>query len=246
MKKKYRGTGLRVLALWLLLFAISCQKKPVITQDQINAAFAQAEASYKQVVQYNPSETLTYNYRNLIAQAEQAKSKGNLEQALSLAGQANEQAVLTLQLMKDRARQIEEKLKQARAMLELMFPVNQNLVQKFWQLDAKFKSRNLDKLDLEVDKLLKDIEDEGKLSLIEGRSLLVYAPQEYIAQYGNVRIYKEVTPEGKLREVIDTAANGARVKVAKVKLAAPGVTFYYIQTDSGVEGWVAEKYLAGD
>ncbi|MCM8761262.1 MAG: hypothetical protein NC933_03930, partial [Candidatus Omnitrophica bacterium] len=37
-----------------------------------------------------------------------------------------------------------------------------------------------------------------------------YAPQEYIKQWGDVRVYEEITSDGKLKTVVDTVPNGAR------------------------------------
>ena len=234
------------MAMGILVLAMACVKKPVITPDQVNAEFAKAKASYDELMKYKPPETMTYNYRNLMTQAEQAKAKGKLRLAVNLAQQAGEQAVFTLQVFKERIAKSREKLDQAKDQIEQIFPVNRNLIQKYWQLDSRFRNRDYENLEAEVDALLTEIEREHKLSIMQDRSLNVYAPQEYIKLYGNVRIYKEITPEGKLKDMVDTVPNGARVREVKVRLFSPELTFYYIQTGSGTEGWMAEKYLIGE
>lgn len=246
MKNKIKEKRMWVLALVVLFAAVACELKPAITPDQVNAEFAKAKASYDEMMKYNPPETMTYNYRNLMTQAEQAKAKGDLKKAINLAQQAGDQAVLTIQLLKDRATKTRERLDLARDQIELMFPVNPNLIHRYWQLDYRFKSRDFNGLDVDVENFLKDIERERKMSIIENRTLTVYAPQEYTKQYGDVRLYKEITPEGKLKNIVDTMGNGARVKEVRIKLFSPDLTFYYIQTQTGTEGWMAEKYLIGE
>ena len=246
MSRKTRSKSLWRTAVALLSLLAACEKKPAVTPDQVNAAFAKAKAAYDELMKYNPSETMTYNYRNLMTQAEQARAKGDLPLAESLANQAADQAVFAVQVLKDRISKSREKLDKAKDQIEQIFPVNRNLIQKYWQLDSRFRKRDYDNLEADVDALLVEIEREQKLSIMQDRSLLVYAPQEYIKQFGNVRIYKEVTPQGKLKEVVDTVPNGAKVKEVRIMLFSPELTFYYVQTGSGTEGWMAAKYLIGE
>jgi len=238
--------GKRIIGRGLLLFIFSCMPQAKVTPDQLNLQFAKANAAYEELMSYNPAEAQTYNYRNLMTQADQAKANGKLEDALSFATKAEEQARLTIQLIQGVMAKDREKLDSAKGQLEEMFPVNRNLVRKYWELDGRLKNKQVKELDADVENLLKAIEQEKRMTLIEARSLTVSAPQEYIKQWGNVRIYQEITPEGKLKGVVDTVAPGAKIKVVKIRLFSPGTTFYFVETNLGVQGWMAERYLLGE
>jgi hypothetical protein len=246
MKKIAKSAMVWALLAAILIAAAACNKKPAVTPDQVNTAFAKAKAAYDNLMKLNPPETMTYNYRNIMSQAEQAKAAGKFEQAISLAGQAEEQAVLTAQVIQERTAKLREQLDQAKDQLELLFPVNKNLIKKYWELDGRLRARDIQNLDTDIDDFLNAIAQQKKTTVMDDRKVSVYAPQEYIKQYGNVRLYKEVTPDGKLKDVVDTLDNGARVKVTKIMIFAPGVNFYYVQTGLGAEGWMLEKYLMGE
>jgi hypothetical protein len=242
-----KKTLCRLLALSLVLFAFACeQPKATVTPDQTNVDFSKARAAYDELMTYNPPETMTYNYRKLMSEAEQAKAKGDMAQAASLAKQAQEQAVLSLKVLRDMVAKFREKLDTARSEIEKLYPVNQNLVKKYWELEGRFNRRDLQGLDDDINALLKRIDQESKLTVTYERKAQVNAPQEYVKQWGDVRIYQEITPDGKLRGVVDTVGNGAKLRVIKIKLFAPESTFYFIETGIGTQGWIAEKYLISE
>jgi len=228
----------------LAIILVGCEQKVQVTPDQVTNEFAKAKSSFDELMKYNPPETMTYNYRNLMSQAEEAKAKGNFEQATALAKKAEEQAILSIQLIKDTLGKDTEKLADAKTQIEGMFPVNRNTVAKFWQFQGRLNNNDFGTLDPDVNALLKSIEQEKKLTMITDRYLVVSAPQEYIKQWGNVRIYKEITTDGKLKDVVDSVTPGARVKVLKIKLFSPDTTFYFVETGSGSQGWMAEKYIS--
>jgi hypothetical protein len=231
-----------VLALAILFFG--CEQKVQVTPDQVTNEFAKAKSSFDELMKYNPPETMTYNYRNLMSQAEEAKAKGNFEQATDLAKKAEEQALLSIQVIKEQLAKESDKLANVKAQIENLFPVNRNLVAKFWDLQGRLNNNDFSTLDPDIAALQKSIDQEKRLTMITDRYLVVSAPQEYVKQWGNVRIYKEVTPDGKLKDVVDSVSPGGRVKVLKVKLFAPDSTFYFVETGSGSQGWMAEKYLS--
>jgi hypothetical protein len=242
-------TKLGTIWKWAPAFALAillgaCEQKVQVTPDQVTNEFAKAKSSFDELIKYNPPETMTYNYRNLMSQAEDAKAKGNFEQATALAKKAEEQAFLSIQLIKDTLGKDAEKLANAKDQIEAMFPVNRNLVGKYWQLLGRLNNNDFSTLDADVNGLLKSIDQEKKLTMITDRYLVVSAPQEYIKQWGNVRIYKEITADGKLKDVVDSVTPGGRVKVLKVKLFSPDTIFYFVETGSSSQGWMAEKYLS--
>ena len=234
------------LALVLAVFNFACEQKVTVTPDQANVDFSKAKAAYDELLSYNPPETMTYAYRKLMSEAEQAKAKGDMSQAVSLAKQAEEQAVLSLKVLKDQIAKYREQLDSARSKIENLYPVNKTLVKRYWELEARFAKRDFQGMDDEINIILKRIDQEGKMSVVAERSARVNAPQEYVKQWGDVRIYQEITPDGKLKGVVDTVGNGAKLKVIKIKLFAPDSTFYFIETQIGTQGWIAEKYLTSE
>ena len=232
------------LALVLAVFTFACEEpKATVTPNQANVDFSRAKAAYDELLSYNPPETMTYAYRKLMSEAEQAKAKGDMSQAAGLAKQAEEQAVLSLKVLRDTIAKYRGQLDSARSKIEALYPVNQSLVKRYWEMEARFAKRDFQGMDDEINIILKRIDQEGKLSVVSERSARVNAPQEYVKQWGDVRIYQEITPDGKLKGMVDTVGDGAKLKVIKIKLFAPDATFYFIETGIGTQGWIAEKYL---
>jgi len=235
------------LALVLAVFTFACEEpKATVTPDQTNVDFSRAKAAYDELLSYNPPETMTYAYRKLMSEAEQAKAKGNMTQAAGLAKQAEEQAVLSLRVLRDTIAKYRGQLDSARSKIEALYPVNKSLVKRYWELEARFSKRDFQGMDDEINIILKLIDQESTLSVVSDRSARVNAPQEYVKQWGDVRIYQEITPDGKLKGMVDTVGNGARLRVIKIKLFAPDSTFYFIETQIGTQGWIAEKYLTSE
>jgi hypothetical protein len=245
MKTKTNTAKVLCLLALTVILSLGCEKKVTVPPEQVDAEIAKAHASYEAFMKYNPPDALTYNYRNLISQAEQAKAKGSYEQAIALAKQADEQAVYGLQAWKDQIAKSRQKIDSCKQQIELLFPVNQNFVNKYWALEARYKNNDFQGLEQEVDLLLSDIDKAQKMGYVSDRSLRINPPQEYTKQWGDVRVYQEVTPDGKLKTVVDTVPAGAKVKVIKVMLFNPQATFYFVEVPiTSKQGWVSEKYLS--
>lgn len=247
MKGKFiykAGAGL-ILGLVFLIWG--CAKKVSITPEQVEQVFSRARASYQELLSYNPPEGLTYHYRSLMSQAEQARAKKNLKSAMELAQKAEEQARLANQAWQAEISKIREDLNLAKEKLEALFPFHKTLVKRYWELEARFAKRQFEELGTELAELLKEIDQTNEFSLAMSRTMVVSAPAEYLAFYGNVRIYKEITSEGKLKEVVATVAPGVRVEVVRIKLFSPELNFYLVKVpDSDTQGWMAEKYLISE
>lgn len=224
--------------------AIELAKKISADASELLQVWRDQASKYAELQSYNPPETLTYHYRNLMSQAETAGKQGNVDLAKDLAKQASEQAGLSLQVWKDQIATLRTKLDQAREQLENLYPVNYLLIGKYWELEAQYQKREFQTVMQKIDAFIKEITDTRQMSIVLDRSIVVNAPPEYIKQWGNARIYQEITPEGKLKTVVDTVPNGMRVKFIKVKLFSPELTFYYVEVPSSQkQGWISEKYL---
>ena len=234
-----------IIFLGAFLWLAGCEKKVKISEQELEQAFNQAEQAYQELLANNPPTPYTYHYRNLISQAEQAKAKGELEEALNLAKQAEEQASLALVAWRQELERVKEKLVKAKSELEGLFPINHYLISRFWELYSRYRSKKYQGLEKELDKLLSEIEQEKKASVFPERKMTVVAPEEYIKRWGNVRVYQEITPEGKLRGVIERVPPGMQVKVLKIRLFSPNLIFCYVEVPlSGKQGWMLEKYLS--
>jgi len=202
------------------------------------------QEKYEALMKYNPPETMTYHYRNLMSQAKTAGEQGRVDIAKDLARQAGEQASMSLQVLLEQLNKTREKLDQIREELETLYPVNYPLIKRYWQAEALYQKKDFQNLPGITDQLLKDIQVAKNLSIIADKTIRVNAPQEYTKQWGDVRVYQEITPEGKLKTVIDTVPNGMRVKFIRVRLFSPDLNFYYVEVPAtGKQGWIAEKYL---
>jgi len=234
-----------IIFLGAFLWLAGCEKKVKISEQELEQEFNQAEQAYQELLANNPPTPYTYHYRNLISQAEQAKAKGELEKAYQLAQQAEEQASLALVAWRQELARVKEKLEQAKNELEGLFPINHYLISRYWELYSRFRAKKYEGLEQELDKLLSDIEQEKKSSVFPERKMTVVAPEEYIKRWGNVRVYQEITPEGKLRGVIERVPPGMQVKVLKIKIFSPDLIFCYVEVPlSGKQGWMLEKYLS--
>jgi len=233
------------ISILLVSFLLSfCQKEVKISEQELEDAFTRAKSAYQELLSYNPPDPLTYHYRNFYTQAEQAKARGDYEKAYELAQKAEEQARLALQLWRGRIDEIGKKLAQAKEEIELLFPVNHNFIRRWWELKSKYEQRKYLEVEREVEKLLKDIEFEKKASLFPERTMIVTAPDEYLKRWGNVRIYEEITPEGKLRRIVERVPPGYKLKVIRINIYSPELIFYYVEDPmTGTRGWMLEKYL---
>ena len=224
-----------------------CAKKVSITPEQVEEVFSRARASYEELLAYHPPEALTYHYRSLMSQAEQARAKKDLKGAMELAEKAEEQARLAHQAWQTEISKSRENLSLAKEKLEELFPVHRQLIKRYWELEAKFGKRQFEGLGAEVTELLKEIDQANEFSLTMSRTMMVSAPAEYLVLYGNVRIYQEITSEGKLKGVVATVAPGLRVEVIRMRLFSPELNFYLVKVpDTGEQGWMAEKYLSSE
>lgn len=202
------------------------------------------EQKYQELMQYNPPEPMTYHYRSLMSQAISAGEQGKIDLFKNLVKQAGEQAGMSLQLLKEQLATIREKLNRTKEELETLYPVNYPLIKRYWEAESKYQKRDFQDLNSELDQLLKEIQNARNLSYITDRMIMVNAPQEYIKQWGDVRIYQEITPEGKLKTIVDTVPNGMRVKFLRLKIFSPELNFCYVEVPAtGKQGWIAEKYL---
>lgn len=240
-KKIYAGIG---LALVLGVTLSGCAPKVTVTPDQALAEFSKARSTYAELMSYNPPETLTYHYRTLISQAESLKAKGDTGQAIALAEQAGEQAAMSLQVWKEQIAKIRVSLDQARTDLQTLYPVNYPLIKRYWEDEARYQKKEFQTLPKEADQLVKDISQTRNTSIVADRYIMVDAPDNYIKQWGNARIYQEVTSEGKYKTVVDTVPNGTRVKFIRILLFSPEQTIYFVESPSTEkQGWISEKYL---
>ncbi len=235
------GLGL-ILAAGVLLSG--CEPKPTVVPAQVDTEIARAKSVNDELVSLNPPETMTIYYRNLMSQAEAAKAKGDFPKAIDLAKQAADQAASSLKTWKDQIAQIRQKLDQAKDALETLYPVNYPMIKHYWADAALFQKGAYQALIPEADQLLKEIEQARNMSILTDRTIEVRAPPEYVSQWGDVRVYSEITPEGKFKNPIDTVPNGARVKFIRCRLFSPEQVIYFVEIPgSGKQGWISDKYL---
>jgi len=226
------------------MILIGCEPKLTVVPAEVDTEIARAQSINDELVSLNPPETMTYHYRNLMSQAEAARAKGDFPKAIDLARQAADQAAKSLQVWKDQIAQARQKLAQAKDQLENLYPVNYPLIKRYWADEALFRQKAYQGLASEADQLLKQIEQARNMSIISDRTIMVNAPQEYIKRWGDVRVYAEITPEGKFKNPIDTVPNGVRVKFVRALLFSPEQVFYFVEVPtSGKQGWISEKYL---
>lgn len=228
-----------------IIFLISCEKETKPVPEEMDRSISEAKAVYAELEKLNPPNTLTYNYRNLISQAEQAKSRGEYQKAIELAKKAKEEAELALTVRKDEINKLKERLDQLKERIETSFMPTQILINKYWDAHRLWTENKYDELDRALVSLEQDLEKELKLRYVKVKTLKVYATVEYVREFGNVRMYQEITPEGKLRGVVDTVPPGAEVLYIRMYLFSPGKSFYYVENPySKKRGWMAEQYIA--
>jgi len=225
--------------------AISLARQAGTEAGDLLQVWKDQTAKYQALQGYNPPETMTYHYRNLMSQALAKGEQGKIDEAKDLARQAGDQAAMSLQAWKGQIAGIRANLDRGKEELETFYPVNYPLIKRYWEIEAQYQKKEFQDLGSEAEQLLKEIAQARSLSMITDRTIIVNAPQEYVKQWGDARIYQEITPDGKFKTVLTTVPNGTRVKFIRAKLFSPELTIYYVEVPSaGIQGWISEKYLS--
>ena len=98
-----------------------------------------------------------------------------------------------------------------------------------------------------TDDLKRKIDQEKRMSYTERKTFRVTASEEYIKRWGDPRVYKEITTDGKLREIVATVRPDTDVLFVRTELFSRGRTFYLVRMQTtGAQGWMAEQYVAPD
>jgi hypothetical protein len=225
-----------------------CEKKPPpVVPEQVEAEMAAARAAYKELLNLNPPTTLTFHYRSYMKQAEDALEASDFEAALEAARKAREQAELARDVRLQKLAGLMSELNQIKAEIESLFLPHLRLINAYWDAIDSVKASDYENAKVLIEKLRMDIAAEKKMSYVEQKTLIVTAPEEYIRRWGDVRMYKEITPEGKLREIVGTVPPQTEVLYIRVELFSRDRTFYLVEIPgTGVQGWMAEQYVAPD
>ncbi len=244
-----KNKALAVLALGIIIGLLSgCEKKPPgVVPEQVEAELAAARAAYEELLKLSPPTTLTFHYRSYMKQAEDALEAGDFEDALEFARKAKEQAELARDARIQQLDEVRSELDEIKSEIESLFLPQLRLINTYWDAIDFVKAADYENAKPLTEKLRMDIAAEKKLSYIEQKTLIVSAPEEYIRRWGNVRMYKEITPDGKLREIVGTVHPETEVLCIRIELFSRDKTFYLVEVPgTGVQGWMAEQYVAPD
>ncbi len=246
MNMKKQGCLLLFLFLTVCL-ACGCEQVkvgPAVPED-VEAEMAAARAAYDELMKLNPPSTMTFHYRTAMKEAEDALAAGKYSKAAEAARKAKEQADLARDAHLQRLLKVRKELDAIKLDLESMYLPPGMLINSYWDARDALRAYDYDTSIRIVEELKFKIQQEKTMSFAESRTLTVMASEEYISRWGNVRVYKEITTDGKLREVIATVGPNTDVYFVRTSLFARGKTFYLVEIPGiGIQGWMAEQYVA--
>jgi len=277
-----RGGGMRTvvrvgwagcLGLVLLLAGACGPKKVEITPEEVNQAVTAAQAAYRKLMELNPPQTLEYQSRVLLKQAEDALEKKDFEDAKAKAGLARQQAEMAYQARAQMIEETKKRLDKAKGELELMYFPGVDLIAKYWdardnlyggvkeipvasvyggsgEKTATVAQKVLVKIDYDhakqlVDQLEPAIAKEKQFSVGGPREISVWAPEDDVHRFGWPRLYENIRSDCTLANVVDTVEVGKRVAYIRMFLCNRQRTFYFVENSkTGRQGWMAERYVS--
>lgn len=229
----------------LMLSAACAEKAPEIVPEEVDAEIASAEAAYDELLELKPPFQQTFYYRTYIKEAMDAREAGDYQKAVDSARKAREQASLTRDMRLQQLKALKKELDTIKKDIEALYLPRLPLVNAYWDASDAINEAEYEKAKPMVESLKEDIAQERKMSYVAEKRLIVTAPKEYVRRWGNVRMYKEITPEGLLKEIVGTVPPNAEVMYIRVELFARGKTFYLVEIPgTGIQGWMAEQYVA--
>ena len=271
-----RGMRSFLLVSWGLgLFLIlGCGGKKIkTTPEEANQALASAQAGYQKLMELNPPQTLEYQARVLLKQAEDLLAQKKFEEAKAKADQARTQAELATQAREQMIEETRKELDQLKAELELMYFPGVTLITLYWdalsylsprkktsatvydqsggkpapivQEGEEYLPPDYDKAKSSADQLEARIAKEKQLSYVPSRMMTVLATDEDLKRYGWPRIYENVLTDCRLSNVVDTVEPPKQVKFIRMVLCSSKATFYLVENPkTGKQGWIAERYVS--
>jgi len=236
-----------VMSLGLGLFLIlGCGGKKIkTTPDEAGQAYASAQAAYQNLMELNPPQTLEYQARVLLKQAEELLAQKKYSEAKAKADQARTQAELAAQARRQMIAETRASLDRSRAELELMYFPSLKLIKMYWDGISKLEQKQYDEARQLAAQLEAFIAKEKQLSYTSSRMMTVLASDEDLKRYGWPRIYENVLTDCRLANVVDTVEPQKQVKFIRMVLCSSKATFYLVENPrTGKQGWIAERYVS--
>jgi len=233
------------LGLVLLLAGACGPKKVEITPEEVNQAVTAAQAAHQKLMELNPPQTLEYQSRVLLKQAEAALEKKDFEDAKAKAGLARQQAEMAYQARAQMIEETKKRLDKAKGELELMYFPRVDLITKYWDAVDAIKQKNYDPAKQLADVIEPAIAKEKQFSVGGPREISVWAPEDDVHLYGWPRLYENIRSDCTLANVVDTVEVGKRVAYIRMFLCNRHSTFYFVENSkTGRQGWMAERYVS--
>ena len=261
------------LGLVLLLAGACGPKKVAVTPDEVTQAVAAAQAAYQKLLELNPPQTLEYQSRVLLKQAEAALEKKDFEDAKTKAELARQKAEMDYQARQQMIEDSKKRLDKIKGGLELMYFPRLDLIAMYWdardnlygggkeipvasvsggsgEKTAPAAQKVLVKIDYDhakqlVDQLEPNVAKDKQFSVPSSREVTVWAPEDDVRHYGWPRMYESVRSDCSLSNVVDTVEVGKRVTYIRMLLCSRQRTFYLVENPvTGRQGWVAERYVS--
>jgi len=208
---------------------------------RVELAQLQAKLVYQNLLEYNPSNSLTYHYRKAMKDSEDAEEEGKIEQALAAAQEAYEQAELALELQEQCIEDAGKSLKGLKSELEQMYRPTWEMTELYWSAVDVLSDKDCARVRSTVERLVELIRERRETTIATSRSFIVTSPDEFIKIYGNPVMYAEVTPQG-LRGQVNRVRVGTRVLFIRSKWVSRDTVYYYVEdTATGTKGWMAEE-----
>lgn len=245
MRAKVRIGWAGALALLLALGGACGGKKVAVTNEDVNQALAAAQAAYQKLLDLNPPQTLEYQSRVMLKQAEDALANKHYADAKATAEQAQQQAEMAYQARSQMIEDTKKRLEKTKAELELLYFPRLDLIAKYWETVDDLKQKKFDQAKALADSLEPNVAKEKQLNVSSTREVNVWAPDDDVRRFGWPRVYESVLSNCTLSNVVDTVEVGKRVSYIRLFLCSPQRTFYFIENPkTGKQGWMAERYLS--
>lgn len=211
---------------------------------RLEAEKIHARLVYRDLEKLNPPPEVTYYYRQQMQAAEQAEAAGNIPQAIAAAQEARRQAGLGLEYMGQCIEKAKQNLAAIKTVLEVMYHPDYDLIKMFWDLNELLASGDCQKITAGVGDLQAKMEKAKSSTRITGGRFRVSAPPDFVEQYGQPRMYAEVTPDGRLQTVIGKVEVGNEVIFIRCLFYSREKTYYFVLDPvTGTKGWMGERYV---
>jgi hypothetical protein len=211
-------------------------------EAELEAVRLHGQLVYNELMKVNPAANLTYNYRMAEKKSEDAEKAGDLPGAIAAAREALDLINQVSHQQSACQQEATKTLEQLKKDIESTYRAPRPIENQYWDLKDAIPEGNCARINQMIYNLKKDLEYFRSTNLTTTQIFVVSAPQDYIKQFGEPWMYRQVTDQGYLNERLVQVRTGTPVTFIRSMMFARGKTLYYVRDNAtGREGWMAEE-----